>query len=80
MVDFDLARLKDLEAIFAQCPVNGSSQIRHAAYTDEGAAVRRHAGVSEPVFIPATYIKRATAGWKYARHRVLSRAQSQLAN
>jgi len=62
LVDFDLPRLKQLEGVFARCPVNGSSQIRHAVFTEDGVLVRRHAGVSEPVLIPQAYITRATVG------------------
>ena len=62
MVDFDPARLKELEAIFGRCSVNGSPQICHAMFTADGAIARRHAGVSEPVLIPQAYIDRSTAG------------------
>jgi len=55
-------RIGSLQHVVHSVPLNGSSQIRHATYTDEGVVVRRHAGVSDPVLIPQPYIDRATAG------------------
>jgi len=56
MVDFDVARLKELEAVLARAPVTGSSFVRHAVYTADGVLVDRHSGIAQPILIPQKFV------------------------
>jgi hypothetical protein len=62
LVDFDLERLKEMEAAMATCSVKNSSMVRSAVFDDaDGIYVTRHSGVTTPALIPQSYIDRTVA-------------------
>jgi hypothetical protein len=62
LVNFDLERLKEMEAAMATCSVKNSSMVRSAVFDDtDGILVTRHSGVTTSVIIPQSYIDRTMA-------------------